>query len=239
MRRAPLALAALAAVALAGTLTAQQSPSTPAQAPAPAAPAGPVAGTTPPAGADPVPGAGRGGRQGGRGGRGGGIQVQPGQACPPGTTMAQPQVCRAPEFPPPSIIDYRPRTTLVVEQHPVPRAKFPAIDIHGHGGNRLNSVEGLNGLVAELDKLNVGLFVSADNSTGDTLRQRLEVLRNSPHKDRVRILTGVQFGAQADRVPGFGARALASCSTRFRTSWSKEAPFSTTWGVSRVRLGHS
>ena len=204
MRRAPLALVVLVALALAGTLTAQQTPPPPAAPPA--APAGPAAGPAAPTGTDPAA-AGRGGRQGGRGGRGGGIQVQPGQACPPGTTMAQPQVCRAPEFPPPSIIDYRPRTTLVVEQHPVPKAKFPAIDIHGHGGARLNTAEGLNGLVAELDKLNVGLFVSADNSTGDTLRQRLEVLRTSPHKDRVRILTGVQFGAQADRVAGFGARA--------------------------------
>jgi predicted TIM-barrel fold metal-dependent hydrolase len=121
--------------------------------------------------------------------------------------MARPLVCQAPEFPPPSIVDYRPRTTLVVDKHLVPKAKYPAIDIHGHGGNRLSTPEGLNGLVAELDKLNVGLFVSADNSSGNTLRQRLEIVRNSPHKDRVRILTGVQFGQQADRVPGFGARA--------------------------------
>ena len=55
-----------------------------------------------------------------------------GQECPPGTTETRPGNCQAPEFPAPSIVDYRPRSTLVTEQHPVPKAKFPSIDIHGH-----------------------------------------------------------------------------------------------------------
>src|SRR5687767_3662661 len=65
--------------------------------------------------------------QGGGGrGRGRGVAIQPGQECPPGTTLVRVGVCQAPEFPAPSIVDYRPRTTLVVSAHPVPRAKFPA-----------------------------------------------------------------------------------------------------------------
>jgi hypothetical protein len=32
----------------------------------------------------------------------------------------------APEFPPPSILDYRPRTTLKVSEHKLPKARFPA-----------------------------------------------------------------------------------------------------------------
>ena len=39
---------------------------------------------------------------------------------------------RTPEFPPPTIVDYKPRSTLKVAEHPVPRAKFPVIDIHSH-----------------------------------------------------------------------------------------------------------
>ena len=42
--------------------------------------------------------------------------------------------CQAPEFPPPSIVDYRPKSSLVVAEHPVPRAKFPVVDIHSHTG---------------------------------------------------------------------------------------------------------
>ena len=31
-----------------------------------------------------------------------------------------------------SVEDYTPRSTLVVPEHPVPRAKFPVIDVHSH-----------------------------------------------------------------------------------------------------------
>src|SRR5687767_15937477 len=65
----------------------------------------------------------------------GGTRVTPGQECPPGTTEVRPGSCMAPSEPPPSILDYRPRSTLVVPEHKVPKAKFPAIDVHGHPGN--------------------------------------------------------------------------------------------------------
>ena len=55
-----------------------------------------------------------------------------GNGCPPGQTEVRPGRCQAPELAPPSIVDYRPRSTLVVPEHPVPRAKYPAIDFHGH-----------------------------------------------------------------------------------------------------------
>src|SRR5438093_3037298 len=61
-----------------------------------------------------------------------GTVIDSGTACPPGTTEIRPRRCQAPEFPAPSILDYRPRSTLVVPSHPVPKAKFPAIDFHGH-----------------------------------------------------------------------------------------------------------
>lgn len=62
----------------------------------------------------------------------GGTPIQPGESCPPGMTEVRPQSCRAPEFEPPSIVDYRPRSTLVTEENPVPRAKYPVVDVHGH-----------------------------------------------------------------------------------------------------------
>ena len=62
----------------------------------------------------------------------GGTRVKAGEECPPGTTETRPGSCQAPEFPAPSIVDYRPRSTLVTAEHKVPKAKFPAIDIHGH-----------------------------------------------------------------------------------------------------------
>src|SRR4029078_13233074 len=93
--------------------------------------------------------------------------IKAGEECPPGMTEVRPGSCQAPAMPPPSIVDYRPRSTLVTAGHPVPRAKFPAIDFHGHPMNRINSAAELATMVSELDQLNVGLMVSADNLSGD------------------------------------------------------------------------
>ena len=193
MRRVPLLIVLLAAAALVGggSQAAEQEPGGRGSGPG-VTPSAPVAG----------PQGGRQGR-GGRGGRGG-IQIQPGEQCPPGTTQTRPLRCQAPEFPPPTILDYQPRSTLVTDENLVPRAKFPAVDIHGHVARMLNSPENLAGLVAELDKLNIRVSVSADSTSGEALTRALEVLNASPYKDRVRMFTGIQFG---DVEPGFGARA--------------------------------
>ncbi len=139
-------------------------------------------------------------------GRGRDTQLQPGQPCPPGTTEVRPGRCQAPEFPAPSIVDYRPKSGLVTEQHSVPRAKYPVIDIHGHAAGMLQSQSGLADLVKTLDTLNVGLFVSADNSSGADLQRALSMVSASPHANRVRILAGVNF---RDVGPGWAERAVA------------------------------
>jgi uncharacterized protein len=141
----------------------------------------------------------------GPGGMRGGTRVAPGQPCPPGTTEVRPGSCQAPEVPPPSIVDYRPRSTLVSPQHPVPRAKFPAIDVHGHPGN-LSTPDAIARVVAEMDRLNVGLMVVAENVSGTRLTQTLQALAASPHKDRFRVMGGVDF---RDVGPGWAEKAVA------------------------------
>src|SRR5438874_1785447 len=69
--------------------------------------------------------------------------VPPKFQCPPGQTEVRPGQCQAPEFPPPSILDYRPRSTLVTSAHLVPRAKFPVVDIHAHIAGQISTAEGL------------------------------------------------------------------------------------------------
>ena len=95
-----------------------------------------------------------------------GTQIQPGESCPPGTTEIRPRNCLGPEAPAPSILDYRPRSTLVTPAHMVKTAKFPAIDYHGHPQGLLNSDEGVTNLVSWLDSLNVRMMVAADNMSG-------------------------------------------------------------------------
>ena len=50
----------------------------------------------------------------------------------PGQLRPRPGTGREPEFPAPKITDYKPKSTLVVPEHPVPRAKFPVVDVHTH-----------------------------------------------------------------------------------------------------------
>ena len=132
--------------------------------------------------------------------------IQPGQECPPGMTEWRADNCRAPEFPPPSIVDYRPRSTVVATAHPVPKAKDGAVDYHAHVAGMLTSQESLAAFMKQLDSIGVQLAVSADNLSGERLRQAVDVVRNSPYKDRVRILTGISFQGVG---PGWAEKAVA------------------------------
>jgi len=147
-----------------------------------------------------------GGRPGGGPGRRG-SPIQPGEACPPGTTEIRPRLCQGPEVAAPSILDYRPRSTLVVPAHPVPRAKYPAIDFHGHPRDLVTSPEGLARLAAAMDSLNLRLMVVAENVSGERLQRTMATLRASPQmKDRVRVFTGIDF---RNVGPGWAEKAIA------------------------------
>jgi predicted TIM-barrel fold metal-dependent hydrolase len=141
---------------------------------------------------------------GGMGSRG--TEIKPGEECPPGTTEIRPQRCMGPEAAAPSILDYRPKSTLVTAEHVVPRAKYPAIDYHGHPGQLLNTPEGLASLAASLDSLNVRVMIAANNASGEQLQRALTALKASPLKDRVRMLTGIDL---RNVGPGWAEKAVA------------------------------
>jgi uncharacterized protein len=133
-------------------------------------------------------------------------QTPAGQVCPAGTTEVRPSNCVAPHDPPPSIIDYRPKSTLVTTAHLVKTAKYPAIDFHGHPEDLIMSGQGLETLRAALDRLNVRMLISADNLSGSELRGALAAIRASDAmKDRVRVLAGIDF---RDVGPGWGEQAV-------------------------------
>ncbi|MEO5815030.1 MAG: amidohydrolase family protein [Gemmatimonadaceae bacterium] len=139
--------------------------------------------------------------------RSGGTPIKAGEVCPPGTTEIRPRNCMAPEIPAPSILDYRPKSTLVVPAHMVRTAKYPAIDFHGHPQGLLGSADGLASLGASLDSLNVRMMVSADNMSGDRLKSTIASVKGSDKmRDRVRILAGISF---QNVGPGWAAKAVA------------------------------
>lgn len=119
--------------------------------------------------------------------------IKPGEECPAGMTEIRPGRCRAPQLRPPSIVDYRPRSTLVTEAHLVPRARYPVVDFHGHPRG-FASPEGLAALGAAMDSVNVRVIIAANNLTGDRLRQTLAAIAASPAmRDRVRVMVGIDF----------------------------------------------
>ena len=145
--------------------------------------------------------------QGGLLGARGGTPIREGEECPPGMTEVRPRNCRAPELPAPSILDYRPRSTLVTAEHLVPKAKYPVIDFHGHPGGQIATAEGLEKLGEEMDALNIALMLTANNTSGDALKRMLATVGASPRmKNRVRILTGIDF---RNVGPGWAAKAVA------------------------------
>jgi len=73
----------------------------------------------------------------------GGTQIKQGEECPAGMTEIRPRTCMAPEKPAPSIVDYRPKSTLKVPGTMNMKAKFPVVDFHGHPSGQLGSVDAI------------------------------------------------------------------------------------------------
>src|SRR3954462_6147813 len=133
--------------------------------------------------------------------------IKAGETCPPGTTEIRPRSCLGPQDPAPSILDYRPRSTLIAPTHLVRKARYPAIDFHGHPQGMLGSVESLARLGSDLDALNVRMMIVANNISGDPHKRMTATIKSSPAmKDRVRVLAGINF---QNVGPGWAERAVA------------------------------
>jgi predicted TIM-barrel fold metal-dependent hydrolase len=120
-----------------------------------------------------------------------------------GALRSRPGADREPEFPPPTIRDYRPRSTLVVPQHPRPRAKYPVVDVHGHLPVPMTA-EAFETAIQGMDRNNLRVLVNADGASGARLREALEAIRTSRYKDRMVHFASVDFSSVG---PGWGPRA--------------------------------
>jgi uncharacterized protein len=154
----------------------------------------------PPPGQNP-PGGGRG-----RGGPGGPTEQAPiaGDECPPGMTEFRAGRCGKPATPPPSIVDYRPKSTVVADPHMVPRAKFPVIDIHNH---TTITPENIEQLIKEMDSLNIRVLNNLSGGNGDRLKRSIETIRSSRYADRFTLFVNVDWDGAGG--PGWKERAVA------------------------------
>src|SRR5215213_9852130 len=132
--------------------------------------------------------------------------------CPAGTTLQRPGSCMFPEFSAPSILDYRPRSTLVVDEHMVPRAKYPVIDIHSHlGVSELN----IEQTIKEMDALNLQVLVNLSGGTQpDQIKGRVDFIKGTKYGNRLFVFANVNW----DRpdAPGWAAKAVADLEAAVR-----------------------
>ena len=122
----------------------------------------------------------------------------------PGQIRPRPAEGRDPEFKPPTIREYKPKSQLVTPQHPVPRAKYPVIDIHSHQRTPISPDEYdrvMNGMEAN----NLQILVNLSGSYGDQLRRGVDALKASKYKGRMVLFANINFGGSVG--PGFGASA--------------------------------
>jgi len=145
------------------------------------------------------------GRGGGAGAGGERIPVQMGEECPPGTTLVRVGRCQAPEVPPPSIVDYRPESTLVAEEHPTPKAKFPVVDIHSHTGP---TPETIDRLIQEMDAMNIRVLNNLSGGFGSALKQKVDYIRSTSHAVRFTVFAN-GLDRFRDVEAGYGVRAAA------------------------------
>jgi predicted TIM-barrel fold metal-dependent hydrolase len=112
---------------------------------------------------------------------------------------------RQPTIPPPTILEYKPQSTLVVPEHEVPRARFPVVDIHGHPPT-LDNPENIARVIEAMDRLNIGVMVQARPSSGERLTSQIEAVRMAGYADRFVFFASVDLN---DVGPGSGAQIAA------------------------------
>ncbi len=122
----------------------------------------------------------------------------------PGQIRPRPAEGREPEFKPPTIREYKPKSQLVTPQHPVPRAKYPVIDIHSHQPTPISPAE-YDRVMKGMEANNLQILVNLSGSFGDRLRQGVDALKASKYKDRMVLFANINFGGGVG--PGFGAKA--------------------------------
>lgn len=105
-----------------------------------------------------------------------------------------------------TVEQWTPRSTLVTEAHPVPKAKYPVIDVHSHHRVNLSGAQ-LDKIIGEMDALNLQVLVNLSGGTGPQLSQAVQTFRKGAYPKRFAVFANLDFSGidQAD----WGAKAAA------------------------------
>ncbi len=110
-----------------------------------------------------------------------------------------------------SIEEYEPKSSLVVPQHLVTRAKYPFIDIHNHQYEL--TPQKVDRLVAGMDGINLRIMVNLSGGSGDELKKVVAALK-SRYESRFAVFANISYKGIDD--PGYGERTAAQLERDFR-----------------------
>ncbi len=106
------------------------------------------------------------------------------------------------QTPPVTFEEYDPKSTLVVPEHPTPRARFPFIDVHSHP--RELSPASLDKLIREMDSINLRIMVNLSGGSGERLKQVIAAMKGR-YAGRFAVFANLTF--EDLNQPGYGQRA--------------------------------
>ncbi len=104
-----------------------------------------------------------------------------------------------------TVEEYDPRSSLVVPQHALSRARYPFIDVHSHQRADMPP-DRLAKLLSDMDALNMRVMVNLSGGSGERLARGVENMKR-PHPTRFVVFANLSF-ADMDN-PEYGARAAA------------------------------
>lgn len=113
----------------------------------------------------------------------------------------------AQEEPQISFEEYEPKSTLVVPQNPVTKAKYPFVDVHSHHrrGSSMSAAD-VAKLIQEMDDMNMAVAVNLSGGSGQRLKDAVQNM-NGRYPGRFIQFANIDFSKIDD--PNFGEDAAA------------------------------
>lgn len=89
-----------------------------------------------------------------------------------------------------SFEEYNPKSTLVVPENKIIKAKYPFIDIHSHQYRM--GTQDLSALITDMDQLNMGIMINLSGGSGNRLNQAVKNA-NDHYPNRFGVFANVSF----------------------------------------------
>ena len=115
-------------------------------------------------------------------------------------------VATAQDEPVMTVDEYEPKSTLVVPENPITRAKYPFVDVHAHQRGAAMNAERVQELIDEMDKMNMAVMVNLSGRSGELLVNAVQNM-NGRHPGRFIQFANIDF-RRIDE-PNFGENAAA------------------------------